>query len=116
MPHTVANLLSATCARSLPKAGDGKGGAGFVKFCDEDVMSDKAHGTSAAPVQQKLRWDVERDTADRICNFNRHCAQPHARVQHAHPRPSPRAVHLSSPLGMRAQTLSMPDTGGQRNS
>ena len=41
----------------------------------ESVMKQKAHGTSAVPVQQGLRWDVDRDEADRICNFNRHFAE-----------------------------------------
>jgi len=46
-----------------------------MKFCDESVMSQKAHGTSVAPVQQELRWNVDRGTADRICSFNRHYAE-----------------------------------------
>lgn len=29
-------------------------------------------GTSAVPVQTQLRWNVDKDVADRICNFNRH--------------------------------------------
>lgn len=44
-------------------------------LCGEDVMSKKAHGTSEKPVQDKLRWGCDRDTADRICNFNRHYAE-----------------------------------------
>ncbi len=42
---------------------------------DESIMSPKAHGTSDVPVQQNLRWNCDRDTADRICNFNRHYAE-----------------------------------------
>ena len=38
----------------------------------EDVMSQKAHGTSEKPVQEKLRWNCDFQTADRICNFNRY--------------------------------------------
>jgi len=38
-------------------------------------MSQKAHGTSEKPVQQNLRWNVDRNNADRICNFNRHYAE-----------------------------------------
>jgi len=38
-------------------------------------MAPKAHGTSAKPVQKKLRWNCDRNTADRICNFNRHAAE-----------------------------------------
>lgn len=43
--------------------------------CDESVMKPKKHGTSDVPVQEKLRWSCDRDTADRICNFNRHYAE-----------------------------------------
>ena len=39
-----------------------------MQFCGEDVMSKKAHGTSNVPVQKELRWNVDRDTADRICS------------------------------------------------
>eukprot|EP00966_Prymnesium_polylepis_P210513 4874870-Prymnesium_polylepis.1 len=42
---------------------------------DESIMSQKAHGTSATPVQQKLRWSCSVDIADNICNFNRHYAE-----------------------------------------
>lgn len=38
-------------------------------------MAPKAHGTSATPVQQGLRWNCDVSTADRICNFNRHYAE-----------------------------------------
>lgn len=41
----------------------------------EEVMSQKAHGTSEEPVQKNLRWGCDYDTADRICNFNRHYAE-----------------------------------------
>mmetsp|Transcript_20383 Transcript_20383/g.60772 ORF Transcript_20383/g.60772 Transcript_20383/m.60772 type:complete len:202 (-) Transcript_20383:54-659(-) len=42
---------------------------------EESIMSQKAHGTSATPVQQNLRWKCDGQTADRICNFNRHYAE-----------------------------------------
>jgi len=42
---------------------------------NESIMSKKKHGTSNVPVQQDLRWGCDRDTADRICNFNRHYAE-----------------------------------------
>lgn len=54
------------------------GGPAFSAPCvmgDESIMSKKAHGTSDTPVQEKLRWDVDREIADRICNFNRHYAE-----------------------------------------
>jgi len=41
----------------------------------EDIMKPKAHGTSEYPVQENLRWDADWETADRICNFNRHYAE-----------------------------------------
>ena len=41
----------------------------------ESVMDQKAHGTSETPVQQDLRWGCDWDTADRICNYNRHYAE-----------------------------------------
>ena len=44
-------------------------------MCDESVMSQKAHGTSAVPVQKNLRWSCDEQTADNICNFNRHYAE-----------------------------------------
>lgn len=41
----------------------------------EAMMNPKAHGTSETPVQKDLRWGCDWDTADRICNFNRHYAE-----------------------------------------
>lgn len=41
----------------------------------ESIMSKKAHGTSAVPVQKDLRWGCDFETADRICNYNRHYAE-----------------------------------------
>ena len=38
-------------------------------------MSQKKHGTSETPVQNDLRWKCDYETADRICNFNRHYAE-----------------------------------------
>jgi len=53
----------------LPKTG------GSMVLCDEDTMSKKAHGTTESPVQENLRWNVNRKEADRICSFNRHYAE-----------------------------------------
>jgi len=44
-------------------------------MADEEVMSQKSHGTSDKPVMKNLRWGCDYDTADRICNFNRHYAE-----------------------------------------
>ena len=43
----------------------------------EEMMADKktGHGTSAVPVQKGLRWGCDVETADRICNYNRHYAE-----------------------------------------
>jgi len=43
--------------------------------CGEEVMSQKAHGTSDTPVQDKLLYGCDVSLADRICNFNRHYAE-----------------------------------------
>uniref|UniRef100_A0A7S0F676 MsrB domain-containing protein n=1 Tax=Craspedostauros australis TaxID=1486917 RepID=A0A7S0F676_9STRA len=47
----------------------------YPVYAEESVMSKKAHGTSEKPVQKDLRWNCDFDTADRICNFNRHYAE-----------------------------------------
>lgn len=44
-------------------------------MAEEEVMSQKAHGTSEKPVMKNLRWGCDYQTADRICNFNRHYAE-----------------------------------------
>ena len=41
----------------------------------EDIMKQKEHGTTEKPVQEELRWNVDRQTADRIVSFNRHWAE-----------------------------------------
>lgn len=46
-----------------------------VVMGEEELMSQKAHGTSATPVQKDLRWSCRDDLADQICNFNRHYAE-----------------------------------------
>ena len=38
-------------------------------------MCKKAHGTSARPVMDDLRFGCDFKTADRICSFNRHYAE-----------------------------------------
>ncbi|XRB22097.1 hypothetical protein RI054_29g119480 [Pseudoscourfieldia marina] len=42
---------------------------------EESIMAQKTHGTTEAPVQADLRWNVDRSTADRIVSFNRHWAE-----------------------------------------
>ena len=55
--------------------GKGKTFAPPVVMGTDEMMSQKAHGTSATPVQKDLRWSCKEDLADRICNYNRHCAR-----------------------------------------
>eukprot|EP00352_Strombidinopsis_acuminata_P002679 CAMPEP_0176379390 /NCGR_PEP_ID=MMETSP0126-20121128/30324_1 /TAXON_ID=141414 ORGANISM="Strombidinopsis acuminatum, Strain SPMC142" /NCGR_SAMPLE_ID=MMETSP0126 /ASSEMBLY_ACC=CAM_ASM_000229 /LENGTH=79 /DNA_ID=CAMNT_0017742147 /DNA_START=50 /DNA_END=289 /DNA_ORIENTATION=+ len=38
-------------------------------------MSQKAHGTSEKPVQDNLKYGCDFQTADKICNYNRHYAE-----------------------------------------
>jgi len=42
---------------------------------DESMMAPKAHGSSAAEVQDPLRYGADRKVADQICSFNRHYAE-----------------------------------------
>ena len=50
---------------------------GPVVMGTEEIMADKGkgHGTSAVPIQKDLRWNCDIDTADKICNHNRHYAE-----------------------------------------
>merc|ERR1719410_2445130 len=50
-------------------------GVRYPILCGEEVMNQKSHGTSEKPVMKDLRWNCDFDTADRICNFNRHYAE-----------------------------------------
>ena len=42
---------------------------------DESIMAQKAHGSSDKPAMKNLRWNVDYQTTDRVCNFNRHYAE-----------------------------------------
>ena len=44
---------------------------GKIRFGDESLMSQKAHGTSEKPVQSELQYGVSNKLADKICNYNR---------------------------------------------
>lgn len=48
---------------------------GFPIKGDESIMKKKGHGTSDFAVQKTLRWGVDVQLADRICNYNRHYAE-----------------------------------------
>ena len=47
----------------------------YPVYTNESTMKTKGHGTSEQPVMHNLRWNVDRDLADRICCFNRHGAE-----------------------------------------
>eukprot|EP00584_Thalassiosira_punctigera_P018707 CAMPEP_0172563008 /NCGR_PEP_ID=MMETSP1067-20121228/99179_1 /TAXON_ID=265564 ORGANISM="Thalassiosira punctigera, Strain Tpunct2005C2" /NCGR_SAMPLE_ID=MMETSP1067 /ASSEMBLY_ACC=CAM_ASM_000444 /LENGTH=236 /DNA_ID=CAMNT_0013353355 /DNA_START=142 /DNA_END=852 /DNA_ORIENTATION=+ len=44
---------------------------GPLVYGDDDIMSQKGHGTTSVPVQENLRYGVSRKLADKICSFNR---------------------------------------------
>lgn len=44
---------------------------GLLVYGDDSIMSPKEHGTTAAAVQQDLRYGVSNKLADKICSFNR---------------------------------------------
>jgi peptide methionine sulfoxide reductase MsrB len=61
----------------LPKTG------GQRVMGSADIMCAKAHGSSASPVQRRLRWGISRREADYICCFNRHFAEPSGAWAHS---------------------------------
>mmetsp|Transcript_8797 Transcript_8797/g.12892 ORF Transcript_8797/g.12892 Transcript_8797/m.12892 type:complete len:215 (-) Transcript_8797:69-713(-) len=66
MGQKLAKLMSGTNTQPFPPP---------AVMGPESIMKKKAHGTSSTPVQENLRWNVDRSVADRICNFNRHYAE-----------------------------------------
>lgn len=75
VPRTDAGLFMQLDDSKVDDSDDLPATGGRIQFCGEEVMAEKAHGTSDAPVQKKLRWNVDRREADRICNFNRKYAE-----------------------------------------
>ena len=63
-PHAIGSARTATAAFAT-KAEK------LPILAEEEVMTQKGHGTSEKPVQKNLRWNCDFQTADRICNFNR---------------------------------------------
>lgn len=66
-----------SCDTSGCKPNKLSGGTGgkYPVMGDESMMSKKSHGTSDKPAQKDLLYGADYDTADRICNFNRHYAE-----------------------------------------
>jgi hypothetical protein len=56
-------------------SGKGNTYGGDCVMGEEEIMSQKAHGTSNVPVQKALRWNCAPQIADNVCNFNRHYAE-----------------------------------------
>jgi peptide methionine sulfoxide reductase MsrB len=79
LPSVVKSARTPTPAMglfdSLLGGASSKPFAGPVVMGTEEMMSPKAHGTSAVPVQKNLRWKCDEKVADNICNFNRHYAE-----------------------------------------
>lgn len=48
----------------------------YPVYGNANIMTRRSHGTSNTPVQKDLRWGCDFQTADRICNYNRHFAEP----------------------------------------
>eukprot|EP00931_Biecheleriopsis_adriatica_P050000 TRINITY_DN28933_c0_g1_i1.p1 TRINITY_DN28933_c0_g1~~TRINITY_DN28933_c0_g1_i1.p1 ORF type:complete len:254 (-),score=65.35 TRINITY_DN28933_c0_g1_i1:63-824(-) len=69
-------VLIAAVAAVVAAAGSSSAkAASFPVKGSEEIMKQKAHGTTEMQVQDKLRWNVDRNTADRICSYNRHFAE-----------------------------------------
>jgi peptide methionine sulfoxide reductase MsrB len=73
VPRAGSSRVSMNLLSSL--FGGGRAYGGSAVMGDEALMAQKAHGTSATPVQPNLKWDCDVKVADRICNFNRHFAE-----------------------------------------
>ena len=52
-----------------------EGVAAALMVLDDQLMSQKAHGTTATAPPSRLRWGCSSKTADRICCFNRRGAE-----------------------------------------
>jgi hypothetical protein len=73
--HLFDKLFGSGSGSSPADATTGASQASYPVLAADSIMSPKAHGTSAQPVQTRLRWNCDYATADRICNFNRHYAE-----------------------------------------
>merc|ERR1712032_1482849 len=77
LPVTRAIRTSSPMAGLLEEllGGMRKGFDAPVVMGTEEMMSKKAYGTSAVPIQTDLRWGCDVKTADNICNYDRHYAE-----------------------------------------
>jgi hypothetical protein len=67
------STAAAVVALSSPASAASVGGT--IQYGEERIMVQKAHGTSAQPVQSDLLYGVSNKLADKICNYNRHFAE-----------------------------------------
>jgi peptide methionine sulfoxide reductase MsrB len=70
-----ALIATGTAALSPKQSQAAVSVGGKMQRGEESIMSAKAHGTSAKPVQADLMYGVSNTLADRICNFNRRFAE-----------------------------------------
>ena len=73
--RTFLTTAVTTTSILLQSMAPARASASRIQFGDESIMRPKSHGTSEAPVQEKLLYSVDNKLADRICNFNRHFAE-----------------------------------------
>ncbi|EJK72751.1 hypothetical protein THAOC_05683, partial [Thalassiosira oceanica] len=75
-----ASLVGAPLALGRPQSADASFFGnnmveGVMKRGDESIMSPKAHGTTDAAVQERLRFGVDRKLADKISSYTRDFAE-----------------------------------------
>jgi hypothetical protein len=71
----VAAVVSAVAPANAASQGNVPAVGGKPIYGKEDIMSPKSHGTSDAPVQSELLFEVSNNLADRITNYNRRFAE-----------------------------------------
>ena len=74
-PTPVRRILSFAMGCASSHSAE-KGRGSYPLLCDESIMKTKAHGSCEHSVFSELRWGCDFATADRICCYNRHYAEP----------------------------------------
>jgi peptide methionine sulfoxide reductase MsrB len=72
---SAAGLLATGTAALRPTQSQAVAVGGKMQLGEESIMIQKAHGTSAKPVQENLMYGVSNKLADQICSFNRRFAE-----------------------------------------
>lgn len=73
--EAAAAAAAATALASSTERARAATGGKYPVLAEDSIMAQKAHGTSPRPVQENLRWNVDRKKADQICSFNRDFAE-----------------------------------------